>query len=98
MVLVSKPRTDFMKNYILEIYSSGSIEDTEAVIESDTPFMAMNVGDILNSRMWETGSGDGKLLKVVKLEHFIWQNGEKAMHKIGVMTESVEDTEEVRFG
>ena len=85
------------KKYILEIYHPASTEDVEAIYESETPFMNLNVGDLINSKMWHTGTLSGKILKVVKLEHFIWDANGIVKHKIGVLTAAVNDEYEERF-
>lgn len=85
------------KKYALEIYSPGSIEDVETYFESDTPFMSINVGDIINSRLWAKTLDEGVVLRVMKLEHFIWSAEDITKHKIGVITEVVEDKKDTRF-
>jgi hypothetical protein len=78
--------------YILEIYSSFSM-DVEKTFESQNPFMNINIGDIINPGTWENSDfpKERKILKVAKLEHFIWDFGKKTTHKIGVYTVPVED-------
>lgn len=83
--------------YALEIYLPGGTADVAAVFESDTPFMAINIGDILNPRLWKTFDYQGEVLRVVKLEHFIWETQGIVKHKIGVFTEAVSDDEGTRL-
>ena len=85
------------KKYALEIYKPGSIEDVEVTFESDTPFLNINIGDILNTNMWSGTETNGKLIKVVKMEHFIWEYDSGPKHKIGIITKEIEDTLEERF-
>lgn len=83
--------------YTLEIYLPGSGDEVDKVFESDTPFMAINVGDILNNRLWESGTEEGKILRVKKLEHYIWEAQGVTKHKIGVITEAVNNDESARL-
>jgi hypothetical protein len=86
-----------MKKYALEVYAPDTIEDVVGDFESDTPFMSINIGDILNNQTWENANFGGKLLRVVRLEHFIWKSGDDIKHKIGVMTELVENNKNARM-
>lgn len=85
------------QKYALEIYQPGSIQDVLVVFESDTPFLSISAGDLLNQRAWPDGGHEGKILRVVGLEHFIWEVGGMTKHKVGVITEVVDDTHEARF-
>ena len=83
--------------YTLEIYLPGGVADVAVTFESDTPFMAINIGDILNPRLWTAFDYQGEVLKVAKLEHFIWETQGVIKHKIGVFTEAVSDDEDSRL-
>lgn len=87
------------KRYGLEIYEPGSIEDIWVTLESDTPFMAFNEGDIINSKMFPSlrPNYEEKILRIVRLEHFLWEASGIVKHKIGVVTEAVKDSVEERF-
>jgi hypothetical protein len=79
------------KAYLLEIYEPGNTHDILITLESDQPFMAIHEGSLLNPRVWEGLGNQGGLLRVVSLEHFIWETGGKVRHKIGLITEVVPD-------
>jgi hypothetical protein len=85
------------KKYALEIYQPGSIQDVLVVFESDTPFLPISTGDLLNQRAWPDGGYEGQILRVVGLEHFVWEIDGVTKHKIGVITETVQDTRDARF-
>lgn len=84
-----------MKKYELEIYSPNTVLDTMASIESDSPFMTISVGDLVNPRLWTTHDVEG-ILKVTKIEHMIWETDGIAKHKICVYTTELPDTEDSR--
>ncbi len=84
--------------YILEIYLPGSVGDVMFTVESESPFMTITAGDLLNPSVWETAYEDQgtKLLRIVRLEHIIWDiRGPN--HKICVFTEAVDNTKEARL-
>jgi hypothetical protein len=98
-----------VKKYTLEIYSPGSRgSDVTCTIESDEPFMPLQVGDLINPRAWTTDchhlvnsnnpSKYGVLLKVIGVEHFIFMEDEHGFvgHKLGVFTAAVDDIEDAR--
>ena len=82
--------------YSLEIFMPSSYDDVWVVFTSPTPFMAISAGDILNPSIWEDSQSPMKVLRVVGLEHLIWEVGGSVKHKIDVYTEEVEGTREVR--
>jgi hypothetical protein len=86
-----------MKKYALEIYVPGSIETVVQVFESEDSFQTISEGDLLNPHTWEIPDYQGSILRVVNIEHFIWEIDGTVEHKIGVMTEEVGDTHEQRF-
>jgi hypothetical protein len=58
--------------YILEVYSPGSLEDVAWTIESDTPFQAINRGDILSAVGIE-GFPEGDIhAPVGAVQHAFW--------------------------
>ena len=84
--------------FTLEIYAPGSTMTTWEVFESDTPFLAINKGDLINPGVWEGSQSPMKILRVVNLEHIIWKSiNSKAKHKLLVYTEEIEGTEENRI-
>ena len=85
-----------MKKYCIEIYGPDSSHDVFKSFESDTPFLAINKGDLINARVF-SDEYKGKIFRVKNTEHIIWENNGEIKHKICVFTNSVEDSIESRF-
>lgn len=85
-----------MKSYVLEIYAPGTADDPLCRYESDTPFGAINSGDLLNAILTPTGD---HLLRVNQVEHIIWETkAEGLRHRLCVFTEHAENMRETRIG
>ena len=86
------------RRYILEVYEPGSVQDVAGVFESDEPFVAIQVGDLINDRVWDTAPGTSTVLRVTAVEHVLWKNrtGGDVEQKLCIYTERVADTEELR--
>jgi hypothetical protein len=94
--------------YRLFIYKPGGKKTVAHTLESDSPFLAINKGDLLNPRCWgEQASTNlaedkaqfryGIMLQVTGLEHFIVESdGKVVSHGMGVFTEALEDIAESR--
>jgi hypothetical protein len=79
-----------LKNYILEIYTGGSIRDVWAYFESDSPFGSISAGDLLIPSTAPDATPATRL-KVKMVEHAIWQNeGGPVRHKIMVFGDLIE--------
>jgi hypothetical protein len=78
--------------YSLEIFHPAVMDAVWVILESETPFMTISVGDIVNPYVFPDADA-GTLLRVVSLEHTL-TSGE---HKISVYTEGVDDSEDVRL-
>lgn len=88
------------KRYILEVYQPGSMYDALVVVESDMPFMTIQMGDIINPRSFENVVdflSPGTVLRVVGVEHVIWEGQGVAKHKLCVFTKEAPDTAEERI-
>lgn len=83
--------------YHIEIYHPDNLDDVLTTFESDSPFMNISKGDILNTRTWENAYLPDKVLVVHNMEHYIWENNGIAKHKIAIYTRAVEDTENIRI-
>lgn len=83
-------------SYILEICAPNSIEDVVQTFESTTPFLSISKGDLMNPRTWNNYNYQGKILKVVGVEHIIWKNEKEVKHKICIFTEETNDSEKSR--
>lgn len=77
--------------YVLEINKPGSLDDVLLNVKSDTPFMALESGAIVDPAVWEDSGGlvaEGKTLVVVGQQHFITPT----MHKVVLFTEAIINT------
>lgn len=85
--------------YMLEIYMPGSTQNVWESFESDTPFMAINQGDIINPTIWDGSQSPMKVLIATRIEHLIWQvpYTNTARHKILVFTREVENAVNLRI-
>jgi len=84
--------------YMLEIYEPGSVEDLWVHFKTSSPFMAINVGDLINPGIWEGSQSPMKILRVVNLEHIIWEINSVVKHKLMVFTEEIEGSAKARLG
>lgn len=88
--------------YRLDIFEPGSTENAWMRFSSPTPFMSINVGDLINPSIWpETGAHlleVIQMMRVVNLEHVVWLEKGQVNHTTFVYTEQVEDIEEVKLG
>lgn len=85
--------------YHLEIYEPGSVDDCWVVFKSERPFLSINTGDIINPVLWINSKAPMKVLKVVSVEHMVWETENSHIaHKLCVFTEEVEGTRELRLG
>lgn len=84
--------------YILEIYEPGCTEDVCIVFNSSNPFIAINVGDILNPTTWPNAESAKDVLRVVNVEHLLWEINGDIKQKILIFTEAVQNTEDLRSG
>lgn len=83
--------------YSLEIYEPGSAYDPWVNFLSNSPFLAISKGDIINPGTWDNSQSPMKVLKVLNVEHMIWEiENDHITHKLCVFTEEVEGTEELR--
>lgn len=82
--------------YTLEVFEPGAAKTVLFTLESSQPFLPICAGDLINPRAWE-GVYEGKILRVVTVEHLIWRFGKVLKHKILVLPEWVEDTASVRW-
>lgn len=98
-----------MKRYAIEIYLPDSEGDEVAcLIESDEPFQAIQKGDLINPRSWNShystnlqssfpNRPHGIVLRVTGIEHFIFQReGGFSQHKLGVFTRAEDDVADSR--
>jgi len=81
--------------YLVEIYYPGSIQDVVAYYQTKYP-ITMRKGELINQASFEAASSK-KLLRIINIEHIIWEVEGKVRQKACIMTEEVDDTEEARF-
>ncbi|MDP9280658.1 MAG: hypothetical protein M3P38_01005 [Chloroflexota bacterium] len=78
------------KRYILEIYEPDSADDVLTTLDSDEPFMAIEVGTLL------TLPDRKDPLEITNVEHIIWSGPNGARHKECIFTKAAPDTREAR--
>jgi hypothetical protein len=83
--------------YSLEIYKPNNARDWWVHFSSNTPFLAISKGDIINPATWRDSEAPMKVLKVVSVEHSISEADDHYLHKICVFTKEVEGTEGLRL-
>jgi hypothetical protein len=76
--------------YMLEIFQPNSSKDLWVSFESSTPFLEIHVGDLINPHVWPGSKSPQKILRVLNIEHIIWENKGKVKHKICVYSEEVD--------
>ncbi len=76
--------------YVLEIYEPLSVDDIWVRFESPNPFMAIHPGDVINPGLWEGSEAPQKVLRVLNVEHSIFEIGERITHQVMVFTEKVD--------
>ncbi len=71
--------------YVLKIFEAGADEPSQT-FESSQPFSAVNVGDLINTRVWPGHRGN---LRVVSIRHSIsqLQDGRTVKQEIEVYTQ-----------
>jgi hypothetical protein len=84
-------------HYTLEIYEPGSTDEVCRSFEDAQPFGAISKGDILNLATGKDGLPD-LFLRVVQVEHILWDTNGHTRHKICVFTEAITNTREARLG
>ncbi len=82
---------------MLEVYEPGSMDNVWVYFKSDGPFLSINSGDLLNPNLWENSQSPMKILKVINLEHIIWEKDNIVKHKLMVFTEEIDGTIEARL-
>lgn len=71
------------KKYCLEFYPENDHRTALGTIESDTPFLAINVGDLLDGRTIPFEKIDDHLFEVTKILHLlIYNKSGDPQHKI----------------
>jgi len=76
--------------YVLEIYRPLSLETAWMVFEADSPFMNLEVGDVINPGLWPGSKAPQKMVRIVFIEHDIFESGDTLIHKKALFTEEVE--------
>lgn len=78
--------------YHLEIYEPGSKRDALKVFQSDVPFPAFTAGDLLRILL-DSSESAGSYLRVVQVEHMVWEVEDHNSHKLLVYTERISESE-----
>lgn len=87
--------------YIVQIHQPGNFSSIWIEFESSTPFMAINVGDIISPFTARNAGEDDNLpelqtknndVRVTRVEHIISKvSGQDLQHKLLVFTEEIEN-------
>jgi hypothetical protein len=83
--------------YHLEIYLPGSADDVWVSFQALQPFMAFSKGDILNPGLWTGSKAPMRVLRILNVEHIVWEASGHISHKVMLFTEEVEGTRELRL-
>lgn len=87
-----KPSTQF--RYTLHIYAPDSDDEVWMRFGSDSPFLALSKGDLINPAIWPDTErrvlAEQNMLRVVDVEHIIWEAEEQIKHAVLVYTEEIE--------
>lgn len=97
-VILKIGRLDESAKYVLEIYEPGSVDDVWITLSSDTPFMSIHAGDVINPGIWPGSESPMKVLRAVTVEHILWESNGITKHKICVFSDEVEGSRELRRG
>lgn len=73
--------------YSLEIYEPGSRKDVWQSFSSSSPIMIMRVGDTIDPYTWPQARFGNKRIRVVAVEHLIWETAELLKQKAMLYTE-----------
>lgn len=84
------------ERYSVEIYHPDSASEVLITFDSDMPLMTFGAGDLLNPLNWNIDEFNGKLLRILKSEHILWNTQGMTKHKILVYTERADATELTR--
>lgn len=78
------------KQFGMEVYRPGSTSEVAALYESDQPFSAVSVGNVIKTGSAEEGSQEegGGFLEVVKVGQVLWHSRGIAKQKILVYTKA----------
>lgn len=82
--------------YIIEIYDPRD-GDVWVSFESSTPFGSINQGDILNPGSWSADVKPDLRLRVINIEHLLWQSEKGVAHKVCIYTEIMEVSKPQEF-
>lgn len=77
--------------YSLEIYEPGSHNTTVGNYEGDSPFMRIDVGDIIEPQGLNGVGTIAKpfLLRAISIEHIIWTQAGQTNHRVCIFTEEI---------
>jgi hypothetical protein len=79
-----------IKQHSIEIYEPGSMETLAGFYESDDPLPTISVGDLIHPG---PDSGTQSLLRVVTVEHLLWEAEGMVKHKAMIRTQAEKSPE-----
>jgi hypothetical protein len=81
------------QQYSIEIYEPGSRETVAGFFESNDPLPVISVGDLIRPDFFDPPSDTQSTLRVVAVEHVIWEADGMVKHKAMIRTEAEETPE-----
>ena len=84
--------------YVLEIYAPDDTTEVVGRFEASSPFASISVGELIQPAHFERIPKEGHVLKVVGVEHGLWELKEHLTHQVMVFTTNVEDDADSRGG
>ena len=75
--------------YALEIYTPDDDSDMWVMYESNSPFGAMHVGDIIRPVAFDDNVPREMRAAITRIEHSVWDKGQGLNHKTCVYTTAI---------
>ena len=76
-------------NYALEIYTPDADGNVWVTYESNSPFAAMHVGDIIRPVAFDDNVPRELRAAITRIEHSVWDKGQGLNHKTCVYTTAI---------
>lgn len=76
--------------YVLEIYEPMRVDELWMRFESPSPFMAIQAGQVINPGLWPGSKAPQKMLRVLHVEHTIFEIENRITHQTMVFTEEID--------
>ncbi len=79
--------------YQIEFYPPGKRGDADVwvYIETETPIMALHVGDVIHPATWPDSKSPTKALKIDEIQHCLWETKTHIRHKLMVFSHEIDN-------